>query len=456
MQKTHFVITFFLALFLLFSCKKQKEPGGNTMVDLAQITKNDTLRVATMYGATSYFVYRDEVMGFDYEMANQLAKQLKLGIKFTIAKTEIEMTQLLQERKVDLIAYNIIETKRLKKQFNFVFPQNQSYQVVVQNIGSKAITEVTDLADKTVYVKPNTIFEKRLQDLNEEIGGTIKIEHPADTVTDEQLIEMVASKKIDYTIAYHHTGLLYKSYHRRLDCRLPIGIKQSNGWLVRSESAKLTNAISEWMKMEDTQELQSDLEDKYWMKSPFFLLRKVKIPKGAISPYDKLFKKYAALIKWDWKLLAAIAFHESRFDSAQVSWAGAVGLMQLMPRTALSFGLSRQDALNPELNIEASVQYIKSLNLSFRKVENADERLKFIIAAYNSGPSHIIDAMALAEKYGRSPQIWYDNVEYYLIKKSEPEFYKDPVVKYGVCKSKETINYVENVLTTYDKYCGRK
>lgn len=81
-----------------------------------------------------------------------------------------------------------------------------------------------------------------------------------------------------------------------------------------------------------------------------------------------------------------------------------------MPRTAANFGLTRKTMLNPEKNIEAGVQYIKSLNLTFRKINNKEERIKFILAAYNSGPAHVLDAMALAEKHGKNPHIWYRNV----------------------------------------------
>jgi len=203
-------------------------------------------------------------------------------------------------------------------------------------------------------------------------------------------------------------------------------------------------------------ELESNLYHKYWEKSPYFAQLKVKIPRGAISPYDKLFKKYAAQINWDWRLLASLAFHESGFDSTQVSWVGAAGLMQLMPRTAENFGLDKQTVFNPEKNIEAGVQYIKSLNLTFRKVENKDERVKFILAGYNCGPAHVLDAMALAQKYGKNPQIWFGNVEFFLLKKSEPEFYNDKVVKYGYFRGKQTVRYVHNTLETFEKYLRKK
>lgn len=457
-MRNKYTIIFLLFSIFFASCvqKKTEQKYEKISSDLDDIVSSDTLRVATMFGSTSYFLFRDELMGFDYEMAHNLANYLKVNLKMSIVQSETEMVKMLQDGKVDLITYNFIETKELKKSFNYVFPQAESYQVLIQKIGSKSISTVTELAGKTVYVTANSVFQQRLESLNEEIGGTINIVVAADSLTNDDLIEMVAEKKIDYTIAYRKAGLLHKNYHKHIDCRIPIGFNQRNGWLVRKGSPLLQKSINEWIELPETYKLQSKLFDKYWEKSPYFAIKKVKIPKGAISPYDHLFKKYAPLIGWDWRLLAALAFHESRFDSSEVSWAGACGIMQLMPRTAANFGLDRQTILNPEKNIEAGVQYIKSLNLSFRKVENKDERIKFILAGYNSGPAHIIDAMALSKKYGKDPYVWFNQVEYFLLKKNDPEFYNDPVVKYGRFGGKQTVRYVQNTLDTYEKYLRRK
>lgn len=451
--RTQFTLLLF-SVFLLASCgQKNKElPLGPVNADLKDIIARDTLKVATMYGATSYFLFRDELMGYDYELATNLAHKLKVNLEITIAKNESEMAQLLEQGKVDIVAYNIIETKELKNNFRFVLPQSDCYQVLVQNMGVNALSEVTDLAGESICVKANSIFEKRLKTLNEEIGGTINIVTAPDSLSNEDLIDMVGDKKIKYTLAYHDLALLHKSFYKRLNCRMPVGFRQHNGWMIRTGSPQLFDSIKSWENLPETEELQTKLFDKYWTESPYFALGKVRIPRGAISPYDHLFKKYAPQINWDWRLLASLAFHESRFDASETSWVGAAGLMQLMPHTASSFGLDKRTVFDPEMNIEAGVQYIKSLNLSFRKVENKDERIKFILAGYNCGPSHIFDAMALAKKYGKNPQIWYGNVEYYLLKKSEPEFYNDKVVKYGYFRGKQTVGYVSKTLETFERF----
>lgn len=458
MSKIKQALLILVCIFLLDSCgqKRASEQAVSNDMDLKEIVATDTLRVATMYGSTSYFMYRDELMGFDYELTKNLAKHLKLNLKITIANNETELIQLLENGDVDLISYNIIETKELKKQFAFVLPQPESYQVLIQNMGVNVITNVTELAGKTVHVKENSIFHQRLKALNDEIGGTITIALTPDSISNEDLIDSVGERKFEYTLAFHNMALLHKSYYRRLDCRTPVGFEQRNGWLVRSENTDLRRVIQKWQNTPEIKELQNQLFEKYWEHSPYFAFRKVKIPKGAISPYDRFFQKYAPLIDWDWRLLAAVAYHESKFDPSQRSWAGAQGLMQLMPRTAANFGLNKQSVLDPELNIEASVQYIKSLNLSFRKVQSKDERIKFILAGYNSGPAHILDAMALAQKHGKNPQVWFGNVEYFLLKKSEPQYYNDKVVKYGYFRGNVTVRYVQNTLDTYRKYLSRR
>ena len=458
MRKCYPILIIIICLFLFTNCDTKKSDGSvvQSSIDLKEILKSDTLRVATMYGSTSYFLFRDELLGFDYEMAANLANYLHVNLKISIARSEKEMTQWLEDGKIDIVSYNVIETKNLKRRYHFVLPQDDSYMVLVQAIGANALSDVTQLSGKTVKVNSNSIYWERLKSLNEEIGGTIGIVQASDSLSNDDLIDEVADGKIPYTFAYHNVAMLHKLYNKTLDCHLQVGFNQKNGWLIRKQSRDLKKVIEKWQKLSDTEHLQTNLIHKYWEKSPFFALRKVKIPKGAISPYDQLFKKYAPLINWDWRLLASVAFHESRFDSQDVSWAGAAGLMQLMPRTAENFGLDKTTKFDAELNIEAGVQYIKSLNLAFRRVENNEERVKFILAAYNSGPAHILDAMALAAKYGKNPQVWFNNVEYFLLKKSEPQFYNDPVVKYGYFRGRETVKYVQNTLDTYSKYLNRK
>ena len=250
MRKIKYIFLIIPVLLLTVSCRSKKtgDPVISTPVDLKEIVKADTLRIATMYGSTSYFMFRDEMMGFDYDMAQNLANYLHLNLKISIAQTEKDMYRMLEERRVDVICYNVIQTKELKKQFSFVLPQPSSYQVLVQNLSANSISEVTDLVGKTIYVRENSIYHQRLKFLSDEIGGVFNIKFAPDSLTDDDLIDMVAENKIEYTVAYHNVALLHKSYYRNIDCRMPVGFEQKNGWVIRNESKLLKNTIEKWQE----------------------------------------------------------------------------------------------------------------------------------------------------------------------------------------------------------------
>lgn len=167
-------------------------------------------------------------------------------------------------------------------------------------------------------------------------------------------------------------------------------------------------------------------------------------------PFAEHFMTYAPEVGWEWEMLAAVAYHESRYNPNVVSPGGASGLMQLMPVTGRRFGLTDSTFFIPEDNIAASVKYIARLQYHFRFIEDSVEKNKFVLASYNAGPAHILDARRLAKKYGANPNRW-DNVEYYISCLKYEEYYTDSVVQYGSFNGGETTAYVRNVLHTYHK-----
>ena len=170
-----------------------------------------------------------------------------------------------------------------------------------------------------------------------------------------------------------------------------------------------------------------------------------------LSPYDGLIKDQAKLIGWDWRLVASIVYQESNFNPKVESWAGAIGLMQIMPETG-DF-LHAGDLRDPTQNIKAGVRFLKFLDDYWAKtVTNKEERLKFVLASYNVGVSHVIDAQKLARKNGRNAANWDDSVEYFLLQKSNPKYYRDAVVAAGYCRCDGPVRYVKEVLNRYDEY----
>ncbi len=170
-----------------------------------------------------------------------------------------------------------------------------------------------------------------------------------------------------------------------------------------------------------------------------------------VSDYDVYIKDNAQDIDWDWRLLAALIWCESRFDPFAESAVGAKGLMQMMPLTAEKFGLDSISVHDPQASIKAGTRYILYLNKVFRKIEK-EERAKFIIASYNAGPGHVIDAMKLAKKYGYNKYLWEGNVEKFLRLKSQQKYYQDDVCCFGRFRATLTIRHLDDVYEKYEEY----
>ncbi|MBR5276015.1 MAG: transglycosylase SLT domain-containing protein [Bacteroidaceae bacterium] len=176
-------------------------------------------------------------------------------------------------------------------------------------------------------------------------------------------------------------------------------------------------------------------------------------PYVKISGLDEHFRDAADSIDWDWKLIAAICYTESRFDSTAVSHVGAYGVMQMLPRTLRSLGVPDSLHTDTRTNIQAGARYLKQLERIFRRIKDFDERLNFVLASYNAGVGQVNDAMALAQKYGRDRYKWHNSVDTFLILKQYPEYYNDSVCKLGSFNSSnETLQFVDKVTKRWKRY----
>jgi len=236
------------------------------------------------------------------------------------------------------------------------------------------------------------------------------------------------------------------------------GVRDASGknfWAVREQSVELSKALNAWFHPELISQVKRNL--KHILTTPFIHRRARALflnrGKGVISSYDAFFIRYSDFVGWDWRLLAAQSYQESAFDPEAISWAGAKGLMQIMPATASMMGLSPNMLFQPEANISTAVRYLNKLQHQFDDIRNPLERQKFTLAAYNGGYNHIRDAQRLAQKYHRDPQSW-DAVSYYVYNLNNPHYYRDPVVRYGYMIGNETYHYVNNILDRYAGYQG--
>lgn len=438
------------------------KPEKRTNMD--RIREEGVLKVVTEYNSISYFIYRGQPLGFQFEMLQALANYMDLKLEVSVSNDLNKNFRDLQEGEIDLIAMNLTVTADRKQHVNFTSPLLQTRQVLVQRkperwqemnpkqLETNVIRNQLNLAGKTVYVQSGSVYAKQLITLSNEIGGGIQIREVQ--LESEQLIQRVALGEIDYTICDENVGKVNTTYFPQLDVGTAVSFPQNMAWAVNLKSDSLKAKVDEWIDAYKSTSSYTHLHNKYFKNRHTYSSihsEHYALGSGKISRYDEILKEESNLIQWDWRLLASMVYQESRFNPEAVSWAGAFGLMQLMPRTAENFGVSSESS--PRSQIKAGVQFIKWLNERFREsIPDEEERTRFILAAYNIGYGHIQDARRLAEKNGNDPNLWMGSVDVWLLKKSDPTYYNDKVVKYGYARGIETYNYVREVLDRYEHY----
>lgn len=435
-------------------------------IDLEEIKKRGRLIALTGYNANSYFIYKGEPLGFEYELLKLLAEDLGLELEIVIARNLDEIFNLLNQGKCDIVAYNLTITKKRMEKVSFTDYHTLVRQVLVQRLPDRwlelkrheidkmIITNPVDLIGKKVYVRKGSSYYARLINLCDEIGGDIEIHEAPGDVATEELIRRVARGEIDYTVADDNLALINVAYYSNIDIHTPLSLPQRIGWAVRKNSPHLREAVNRWLKKIKTEPTYNILYEKYYLNKRFFSQR-VKseffsMGGNKISPYDDLIKEHARNLNWDWRLLASQVYQESQFDPHAKSWAGAQGLMQLMPSTAKEVGV--KNIHDPQQNLAGGVKYLARLWEYWRSIPDSTERLKFALASYNAGPGHLEDARRLAQKFNKDPNRWENNVAEFLLKKADEKYFQDEVVQFGYCRGEEPVNYVAEILERYRDY----
>lgn len=458
-------ISLLLIFLLLFSCIRVANPVPEEGVKskLEKVLEQGVLRVVTDFNSTSYFIYRGQPMGYQYEMLQELADNLGVRLEVTVNNKLEEKFRMLEEDEIDLIAVNLTVTKERREQMDFTVPHTQTRQVLVQrkpenwdklskrNLEESLLRDQLDLGGKAIYVQRNSSYAKRLSNLSDEIGDSIFIIEVDEGV--EKLVEKVALGEIDYTVCDEIIGEVSETYFDNIDISTPVSFRQNLAWAVNKESDDLKQTINSWLTDFKKTTRYAILYRKYFSNKrsahlidPDYFAN----VSGKISPYDALIKEFSDQIGWDWRLVASMIYQESRFNPQAKSWAGAYGLMQLMPATGERFGVGPKSPM--KMQIRAGLMYVKWLNERLLRIKDIEERQKFILAGYNVGLGHVLDARALARKNGKNPDVWDDNVADFILLKSNSKYYTDPVVKYGYCRGTETYHYVADIMNRYNHY----
>ncbi|HEV7890587.1 MAG TPA: transporter substrate-binding domain-containing protein [Pyrinomonadaceae bacterium] len=448
--------------------------------DLEEIRARGTLTVLAPYNSTTYFVYRGEPLGYEYELLREFASAQGLALKMVVVTDPKSLLPLLNEGEGDIAASRLVPTPETEAQAAFTRALYQTEPALVQqesapetaskvaekamapgpadpspevDIQARLVTRPEQLAGKRVDLPEKSPYERTLVELADEISGDIHVVELGE-LQDEALAQKVARGEVEFTVMQANLAALKEAEFSNLKVRPVVGRRHEVAWAVRKNSPQLLSELNGWIEDKKNEGLLSRLYKKYFVDMRGHIERATSdyltSSTGKVCPYDDLLKTHAAEIGWDWRLLASQVYQESRFKPDAKSWAGASGLLQLMPATARQVGV--RDPFDPEDNVRGATKYLKWLTGFWDdRIEDEGERLKFILASYNCGAGHVEDAQRLASKYGGNPLAWSD-VSYWLLQKSTQQYSSDEVVKFGFCRGLEPVNYVEQILRRYGHY----
>ncbi|MBK3519559.1 MltF family protein [Carboxylicivirga marina] len=434
--------------------------------DWDQIKEDGILKVLTTYSGTSYFLYKGRPMGFEYELLEKFAEHQELKIDLRIVGSIDSLFYYLNRGDVDLVAHGLTETRKRKEFVKYTKPLFTSKQVLVQKMPDKwyelhwkkvedaLVHDAIELMGDTVAVRVHSSYHQRLNNLADEIGGEIFIDTLSGELTTEEIIEMVAAGEVKQTVADMNIANLMASYYPILNVDVPLSTTQNMGWVLRKTSPELCRVIDEWLINYKKQSEYYVIYNKYYKNKKDYRRRVnsdfYSVKQNQISQYDDLIKEEAIKINWDWRLLASQVYQESKFNPSAVSWAGAVGLMQMMPATAKELGVQWRS--NPKQSMDGGVRYLKQLLGRLNDIVDPVQKIKFALASYNCGFGHVSDARRLAKKYNLNPDVWDDNVEKMILALRYPKNFNDPVVKYGYLRGTEPHTYVRQIFERYKHY----
>ena len=435
--KNLFLILILLSLPILFSCAKKNA--------LERIKESGNITVITRNNAHCYYTYRDNPMGFEYDLAKAFSDYFGVSLNVVTSHWE-KLFDVLNGGGGDFIAASLTITPSREKLIDFSDEYLAIQQQAVIHTSNYKTRKIEDLKGKTIHVRRGTSYEERLNELKNE-GLDITIQLHEDTPT-EELIRMVAEKEIEVTIADSNVAFLNRRYYPDVKIAFPIEEQQSLAWAVKKGEAGLQKAINEFLKKIKEDGTFAKIYKKYYSNVEIFdyvdLKKYHRRLKTRLPKYKEIIKRAAEKHGFDWRLIAAMVYQESHFNPRAKSFTGVRGMMQLTLETAKEIGIKNR--LDPKQSIMGGVKYLKELYERYDGAKDPD-RVLITLASYNVGHGHILDAQKIAKERNLDPNSW-SSLEEILPLLRYRKYYRK--TKNGYCRCTEAVRYVNRILSYYD------
>jgi len=428
------------------------DPTAAHTGDLERIKKRGVLRLATRNNAASYYLWRGEFYGFDYDLVRHFAEEQGVALEVLAYEEHDHLLDMVRDGRADIAAASLtITQKRNNNGITFSAPYHEAVELIVCRTDDDILKTVADLKGRSIVVRRSSSYWESLIALRQQGIKFTLIEAPEGIET-EQLISGVASGTYDLTVADSHLLDIELTWRDDVKAAFPLGHAQPQGWAMRTNNSALIQAVNDYLAPLQGSLFYNVTYGKYFKNNKRIIShqqeRQQRKQYGQISPYDDLVRRFAGAYGIDWLLLLAQVYQESRFDPDAKSWAGAHGLLQVLPETARQFGYSKLE--EPENGLEAGAEYLSWLMQRFEPELDIAERTWFALAAYNAGIGHLRDARKLAQQQGLDPDVWFNNVEKAMLLLSQRKYYSN--ARYGYVRGEEPVDYVRKIRDRYKAY----
>ena len=422
--------------------------------DLDDMMKQRKIRALITINPISFFYVQGKPAGVAFEALQELERfvnekyktgALKVSVTFIPLRPD-QLEAALTEGLGDVIAQGVIITPAREQRVAFTIPiQRNVAQIVVTGKDVPAGSGFDDLGGKPIYANPVTVAYDNLNRISEDRQKagkpplTIKAADKA--LMGDDLVQMVNAGLIPATVAFKARSELWAKVLPNIEPHpdMVVASGVDTGWVVRKNNPELKKLLDEFLKVNRASTsfgntvLRRYLQDTKWVKNS---IDKEEMKK--FVAYVDFFKKYSDQYNFDYLMIAAQGYQESLLDQSKRSPAGAVGIMQVIPKYAAAPPINVKDVGIADKNIQAGVKMLHHISDTYFNdpaISQVDKTL-FTFASYNAGPNRILRLRKKAAEDGLDPNKWFGNVELAVAKDI----------------GQETVTYVNNIYKYYVAY----
>lgn len=435
---------------------------------LEQVRHRGYLRVATLINPTIYVPDKNQPQGLEYDLVTRFAASLGLGVRFIVAKNIDNAYKLVAENKVDFAAAGLVVNLARENKFRYGPSYLSVRRQLIYRQGVDKPKSLQDIGNATLAVEQGSSNQHWLDERNKD--GLLNIaSHDVANPTDNSAmpddgyairikleesslgtLEALEKGTVDYGIVLSHEAMLGQKLSDKIKVATDLGPPVSFAWAFSrlADESLLDKARQFFATIRANNELKNLIDRHYAQFEQLdqqLAQQFIEDVDKRISPYLAAFKAAGTKYHIDWRLLAAMAYQESKWDPEARSHMGAYGMMQITAPTAQDIGLI--DPANPVKNIMAAAKYLDQLRALIPDDAKEPDRTYLAMAAYNIGIGHLTDAIKLTKLQGGDPNRWRD-IRERLALLSNPKYYRQ--LRNGYARGEETIQYVENIRALHD------